>query len=578
MGTIGTKFALEGEREYKRSITEINNAHRNLNSEMKLATAQYQDNAKSVAALTARGDVLNRQLDTQQEKITRLKAALQHAERQFGATDKRTLNWQISLNKAQTELLNMESALRKNSAELGNAADYMHQYGLSEDEVTEKNSRLGKGIIELAKSFGINLPASAKKAIESIDGMAVASTALLIVSTKMIKNIVEWTKETAAYASELNNMATETGLTVEQIQALSYASEQLYNDQNLLVDSMSAINNSMLEAQNGSQQTIEAYNQLGVAYKNADGTLRDSTEVYMDVVDALSKIKDEATRDAVAMQLFGKSSKDLKPILATSREEMAAMVDEAHELGLVMGQETIRKFDQLNGLLKKFDAQSKMLEQTLAIALLPILTFLVELLTSIPTEALQIVGIMVMVLSIVIMIVNTIGKVTSSMKAIGDAAKIMNKDLWKTIGIIMAVVLVMTALAAVIAVIIGKSAELNSSMAAVGEVTDTLGAKVNEAQSRPIPAHARGTDYHPGGIALVGEEGPEIALLPRGTAVIPHKKSMDILNGKTPAYAGGIGNIGVGNTYNITVSSRDMQNVAQVVKVNERARQEARAK
>jgi hypothetical protein len=578
VGTIGTKFALEGEREYKRSITEINNAHRNLNSEMKLATAQYQDNAKSVAALTARGDVLNRQLDTQQEKITRLKAALQHAERQFGATDKRTLNWQISLNKAQTELLNMESALRKNSAELGNAADYMHQYGLSEDEVTEKNSRLGKGIIELAKSFGINLPASAKKAIESIDGMAVASTALLIVSTKMIKNIVEWTKETAAYASELNNMATETGLTVEQIQALSYASEQLYNDQNLLVDSMSAINNSMLEAQNGSQQTIEAYNQLGVAYKNADGTLRDSTEVYMDVVDALSKIKDEATRDAVAMQLFGKSSKDLKPILATSREEMAAMVDEAHELGLVMGQETIRKFDQLNGLLKKFDAQSKMLEQTLAIALLPILTFLVELLTSIPTEALQIVGIMVMVLSIVIMIVNTIGKVTSSMKAIGDAAKIMNKDLWKTIGIIMAVVLVMTALAAVIAVIIGKSAELNSSMAAVGEVTDTLGAKVNEAQSRPIPAHARGTDYHPGGIALVGEEGPEIALLPRGTAVIPHKKSMDILNGKTPAYAGGIGNIGVGNTYNITVSSRDMQNVAQVVKVNERARQEARAK
>jgi hypothetical protein len=37
-----------------------------------------------------------------------------------------------------------------------------------------------------------------------------------------------------------------------------------------------------------------------------------------------------------------------------------------------------------------------------------------------------------------------------------------------------------------------------------------------------IPAYARGTDYHPGGAALVGEQGPEIVNLPQGAQVIPN--------------------------------------------------------
>lgn len=46
-----------------------------------------------------------------------------------------------------------------------------------------------------------------------------------------------------------------------------------------------------------------------------------------------------------------------------------------------------------------------------------------------------------------------------------------------------------------------------------------------------VPTYARGTDYHPGGLAIVGEEGPEIALLPRGSQVIPHAESMRLLAG-----------------------------------------------
>lgn len=37
-----------------------------------------------------------------------------------------------------------------------------------------------------------------------------------------------------------------------------------------------------------------------------------------------------------------------------------------------------------------------------------------------------------------------------------------------------------------------------------------------------IPAYATGTDWHPGGLALVGERGPEVVNLPRGAQVYPN--------------------------------------------------------
>lgn len=53
-----------------------------------------------------------------------------------------------------------------------------------------------------------------------------------------------------------------------------------------------------------------------------------------------------------------------------------------------------------------------------------------------------------------------------------------------------------------------------------------------------IPGHASGTDFHPGGLAIVGEEGPELVMLPRGTRVIPN----DLTKLLVPGYAEGTGN------------------------------------
>ncbi|MEC5230014.1 phage tail tape measure protein [Bacillus inaquosorum] len=82
----------------------------------------------------------------------------------------------------------------------------------------------------------------------------------------------------------------------------------------------------------------------------------------------------------------------------------------------------------------------------------------------------------------------------------------------------------------------------------------------SEMQVAPGRAYAKGTDFHPGGRALVGEEGfelahtpgigtyvvgmggPQVWDLPRGTSVLPHSQSKEVMATSLPGYAGGVGN------------------------------------
>lgn len=64
---FGLKIGLEGEREFKRSLAEINNSFKVLGSEMKLVDSQFDKNDKSAEALTARNQVLNKEIDSQKQ-------------------------------------------------------------------------------------------------------------------------------------------------------------------------------------------------------------------------------------------------------------------------------------------------------------------------------------------------------------------------------------------------------------------------------------------------------------------------------------------------------------------------------
>ena len=66
---FGLKIGLEGEKEFKKSLAEINNSFKVLGSEMKLVDSQFDKNDKSAEALTAPNQVLNKEIEQQKQKI-----------------------------------------------------------------------------------------------------------------------------------------------------------------------------------------------------------------------------------------------------------------------------------------------------------------------------------------------------------------------------------------------------------------------------------------------------------------------------------------------------------------------------
>ena len=135
---FGLKIGLEGEKEFKKALTEINQSFKVLGSEMKVVQSQFDKNDNSVEALTARNQVLNKEIDAQKQKIETLRQALTNASESFGENDRRTQQWQIQLNNATAALNDMERELDRNNAALDDAEREMDDVADSADDMGEE--------------------------------------------------------------------------------------------------------------------------------------------------------------------------------------------------------------------------------------------------------------------------------------------------------------------------------------------------------------------------------------------------------------------------------------------------------
>jgi chromosome segregation ATPase len=104
---------------------------------MKLVSSQFDKNDKSVQALSARNNVLNKEIEAQKQKIDTLRSALQNASDSFGETDRRTQSWQIQLNNAEAALNGMERELSDNNAALESEPTTAKSRGRLEDMSAE---------------------------------------------------------------------------------------------------------------------------------------------------------------------------------------------------------------------------------------------------------------------------------------------------------------------------------------------------------------------------------------------------------------------------------------------------------
>lgn len=364
---FGLKIGIEGEQEFKAALRDINASFKVLGSEMKLVESEFDKQDKSIEAVTARNQVLSKEIEAQTEKITVLEKALANAATSFGENDKRTQNWAVQLNNAKADLNNLDRELEQNNKSLSEVSDEFNQA----DKEAEKFEKAVKKSVESADDAGgkfSKLGGVLKGVGAALGAASVAVGTAAVASAKLLTDM---TVGASSYADNILTMSTVTGMSTEKLQAYNYAAELVDTSLESLTGSMAKNIRSMTVAEKGTGAQAQAYQKLGVAITDSHGKLLDSEVIYWQTIDALGKVSDETERNALSMQLFGKSAQELNPLIAQGSAGIAKLTEEAKNMGAVMSDDQLNRLGQFDDTIQRLKSGSEAAKSALGMVLLP---------------------------------------------------------------------------------------------------------------------------------------------------------------------------------------------------------------
>lgn len=407
----------------------------------------------------------------------------------------------LKLDPSNTELLAQKQKLladastqaAKKVEELHKIEKQMSDAGI--DKNSEQFMALRREIVEAeaslkeakkaSDSFSVSLSkveASAGKVSSAAGKIATATKGLSTAAGAGLTGLVGLGINAARSADDLNTLAKQSGLTTEELQKMQYASDLVDVDADTIIGGLKKMKKAMTST---SKDTVAAWDRIGVATTDANGELRDSTEVFYETLQGLAGISNETERDAVAMQLFGRSADDLAGIIDDGGAALRQYGDEAERLGLILDQDTL---DSLNEVNDKLDTLKMQAQGTLATtgakaleALTPVieqvvqgLGSLLEKIGELSPEQLQLIAGVLAVVAAISPVATIIAKVAGAVQALMPILSAVKGVLaglsLGTLGIIAAVV-------AVVALIATKGDELQAILQKVDDFLKNIFAK-----------------------------------------------------------------------------------------------------
>lgn len=369
---FGLRIGLEGEREFKKALSEINRSFKVLGSEMKLVTSQFDKNDKSVQALSARNTVLNKEIETQKQKIETLKSALENAASSFGENDRRTQNWQIQLNHAEAALNSMEreldgnnQALKESEEGFDKAGDEAEDFGKEIAETGHQSEKAGqklKQVGEVAKTVGKALAAAAA----AIGAAAIAAG----------KKLWDMSNDVAEAGDEIDKMSQKIGISKKAYQEWSYVFERSGADINIMQGSMKKLSEVITEAADGSASAAEKLSAVGLSIEDLNNKSQD--EQLSIVISALQDMESGSERTAAASALLGRSATELGAVLNMTAEETEALKQEASDYGMIMSDEAVAASAAFEDSLTRLNRSMGGVKKRMVGELLPGITLIMD--------------------------------------------------------------------------------------------------------------------------------------------------------------------------------------------------------
>lgn len=306
-----------------RALRDIKNSTKDIDKELKNVDKALKFNPTSVELWKQKQELLKEKIEQTKTNLEQLKDAQAQLDAQ--GVDKNSEEYR----KLQREIIETESKLKHFEGELKSIGNVnLRALGEQFKEVGGKIEKAGQSMQEIS--------AAAAAVTAAIGALTVKS---------------------GQWADDLNTLSKKYHIGTGELQKYSAAANLVDVDVETIAKSHTKLEKSMASASKGTGANAEAFEKLGVAVTDSNGELRDGDEVWKDTIEALGNVENETERDALAMQLMGKSAAELNPLIedgGKTYEELSKTL-EKYDLDFV-DQETLDQANEFNDALDTMKA------------------------------------------------------------------------------------------------------------------------------------------------------------------------------------------------------------------------------
>ena len=386
-----------------KALRQVNQETRQIDKELRNVDKALKFNPTSVELWRAKQQLLTQKISETKDKLMLLKQQQQAMD--DAGVDKQSFEYQ----KLQREIVETESKLKTFNGQLKQVGN------VSLKAASEQVRQVGQSL---------------ESAGQQMQGLSMAAAAVVaslgLISYKAGEN-----------ADELNTLSKVYSISTGDLQKYKATADLVDVSVETIAKSHTKLEKSMYSAQDGSGSMAEAFDKLGVSVTDADGNLRDSDEVWQETIKALGEVENETERDALAMQLMGKSAAELNPLIEDGGETYKNVAETMEKYGLdFVDQETLDKANEFNDELDTMKmigsvaiAQvGSQLAAYLAPALEKVVDWIGKLanwLSTLSPEVLTIIGIVAGVVAAIAPVLMILGKLAMAVSSIMNLANLL---------------------------------------------------------------------------------------------------------------------------------------------------------
>lgn len=290
------------------------------------------------------------------------------------------LNQQIDSTKENISKLQSVAESTKEKLYMG--SDIVNEYKAAEEEIStlkgsltnlEESAEKGRAKLNLLGDEEFN------KNIRAVS---------LNISKELVGALGDMTLKASESAEEIVSLSESTGIAVEDIEKLKYVSESMGVPFDSVSEALNNLSDNMSLTGTNNQQLEDSFKKLGVNIKDGmTGDVKDSSEVFYEIIDALGQVSDETERNALAMDIFGTSAEDLEPLISGGAEALQGLASQAENAGLILSEDTVEAANEFKDSIDSIESTGSQIffniGATIAAELLPYIEEVEEILNNI---------------------------------------------------------------------------------------------------------------------------------------------------------------------------------------------------